>query len=77
MRTLARLASPHIAAITRETVAMFGADRTMFGSNFPIEKLWTSYPELIAAHRAAAAQLPTADQRKLLHDTAMRVYRLA
>jgi len=66
----------HIAAITRETVALFGADRVMFGSNFPIEKLWTTYPELIAAHRAAAAQFSEADQRKLLHDTAIRVYRI-
>jgi predicted TIM-barrel fold metal-dependent hydrolase len=67
----------HVAAITRETVAIFGAERCLFGSNFPIEKLWTTYPELIAAHRAAAAQLSVADQRQLLHDTAMRVYRLA
>ena len=67
----------HIAAVTHETVALFGARRTLFGSNFPIEKLWTTYPELIATHRAAAAQLPAADQRALLHDTAMRVYRLA
>jgi predicted TIM-barrel fold metal-dependent hydrolase len=67
----------HIAAVTRATVAMFGAERCLFGSNFPIEKLWTSYAELIAAHRAAAAQLPAADQVNLLHDTATRVYRLA
>lgn len=66
----------HVAAIVRETVALFGAQRTLFGSNFPIEKLWTTYPELIAAHRAAAAQLPDADARALMHDTAMRVYRL-
>jgi predicted TIM-barrel fold metal-dependent hydrolase len=66
----------HTAAIVRETVALFGAQRTLFGSNFPIEKLWTTYPELIAAHRAAAAQLPDADARALMHDTAMRVYRL-
>ena len=66
----------HIAAIVRETVALFGAQRTLFGSNFPIEKLWTTYPELIAAHRAAAAQLTDADARALMHDTAMRVYRL-
>jgi len=66
----------HIAAIVRETVAMFGAQRTLFGSNFPIEKLWTTYPELIAAHRAAAAQLSDAAARALMHDTAMRVYRL-
>ena len=45
----------------------------MFGSNFPIEKLWTSYEELVDAHADAAAQLPAADQRALLHDTAMRV----
>jgi predicted TIM-barrel fold metal-dependent hydrolase len=67
----------HIAAITRETVATFGANRTLFGSNFPIEKLWTSYEELVDAHADAAALLPAADQRALLHDTAMRVYRLA
>ena len=66
----------HIAAIVRETVAPFGAQRTLFGSNFPIEKLWTTYPELIAAHRAAAAQLSDAAARALMHDTAMRVYRL-
>ena len=27
-----------------ETVALFGAERCLFGSNFPIEKLWTGYP---------------------------------
>ena len=31
----------HIARIFRETVELFGADRCLFGSNFPIEKLWT------------------------------------
>ena len=30
-----------------------------------------------AAHRAAAETLPDAEQRSLLHDTAMRVYRIA
>ncbi len=49
----------------------------MFGSNFPIEKIWTTYEELVDAHADAAAKLPPADARNLLHDTAMRVYRLA
>ena len=40
---------------------MFGAKRCLFGSNFPIEKLWTSYEELVDAHADAAAQLPAAD----------------
>ena len=33
--------------------AIFGAERCLFGSNFPIEKLWTSYRELVDAYRAA------------------------
>jgi predicted TIM-barrel fold metal-dependent hydrolase len=39
-----------------DTLALFGADRCLFGSNFPIEKLWTTYPELFAAHRAAVPE---------------------
>jgi predicted TIM-barrel fold metal-dependent hydrolase len=67
----------HIAFVTAETVALFGPKRCMFGSNFPIEKLWTTYPELISANRAAVAGLPEADQRLVLHGTAARVYRMA
>ncbi len=66
----------HIAWLTSETVAMFGADRCLWGSNFPIEKLWTGYATLLDAHRAAAADLPEADRQAIFHDTACRVYRL-
>ena len=51
-------------------------ERCLFGSNFPIEKLWTSYADLVAAHRAAIASLPAADQQAILGGTARRVYRL-
>ena len=37
-------------------IEILGSDRLMFGSNFPIEKLWTSHAELIAAHRKAVAK---------------------
>jgi predicted TIM-barrel fold metal-dependent hydrolase len=67
----------HIAGIVRETVGIFGADRCLFGSNFPIEKLWTGYAALLDAHRAAIAHLPEMDQRAILHDTAVRVYQPA
>jgi predicted TIM-barrel fold metal-dependent hydrolase len=66
-----------IAEIVRDTVAIFGAERCLFGSNFPIEKLWTSYPALVDAYRAAARSLPEEGQQAILHDTAMRVYRIA
>ena len=66
----------HIAAIVRETVEIFGPTRCLFGSNFPVEKLWTRYADLIAAYRRALAPLGEATARAALHDTAARVYRL-
>lgn len=65
-----------IGDIAQETIALFGPDRCLFGSNFPIEKLWSSYDELIAAHRAAVAGYPPADREMILAGTAMKVYRL-
>ncbi len=65
-----------IAEMVAETVAIFGAKRCMFGSNFPIEKLWTSYGELFAAFQKATANLPKTQQKAIFHDTAARVYQL-
>lgn len=66
----------HIAWLVKETVDIFTAKRCLFGSNFPIEKLWTSYGELLGAFRSAAAPLSDAAQKAIFHDTAKRVYRL-
>lgn len=66
----------HIERILHDTVALFGARRCLFGSNFPIEKLWTSYPELVRAYLRAASDLSTGRQKAIFHDTAKRVYRL-
>jgi predicted TIM-barrel fold metal-dependent hydrolase len=66
----------HIADIVAETVALFGGERCLFGSNFPIEKLWTSYRALVDAFRAAAAPLGVQERDALFCATASRVYRL-
>jgi predicted TIM-barrel fold metal-dependent hydrolase len=67
----------HVADVLNQTVAIFGAERCLFGSNFPIEKLWTGYRSLVETYLAAAAQL-SADQRDaIFRTTAMRVYRLS
>jgi predicted TIM-barrel fold metal-dependent hydrolase len=66
----------HIAAIVRETLGVFGPTRCLFGSNFPIEKLWTRYSDLVAAYRRALEPFGEAASRAALHDTAARVYRL-
>jgi predicted TIM-barrel fold metal-dependent hydrolase len=66
----------HIAAVVRETIEIFGPARCLFGSNFPVEKLWTQYSDLIAAYRGAIEPLGEAAARAAFHDTAAKVYRL-
>ncbi len=66
-----------IATIMDHAIAILGSDRLMFGSNFPVEKLWTSHADLIAAHRAAASRHSKADQENIFWNTAERVYRPA
>lgn len=66
----------HIARITAETVQIFGHRRCVWGSNFPIEKLWTDYDSLASAIRSAVAGFPEAQQRAILHDNARVLYRL-
>jgi predicted TIM-barrel fold metal-dependent hydrolase len=66
----------HVRWLVSETVGIFGAERCLFGSNFPIEKLWTDYASLLAAHMQAAGGLSAAEREAVFHDTARRVYRL-
>jgi predicted TIM-barrel fold metal-dependent hydrolase len=63
----------HIRFVAAETLALFGAERCLFGSNFPIEKLWTGYGDLMDAHRAA---VPEEARPQVFGNTARRVYRL-
>lgn len=62
--------------VVEETLEILGPDRCMFGSNFPIESLWTTYGELVATMRECLGGLDAAGRRAVLHDTAARVYRL-
>jgi predicted TIM-barrel fold metal-dependent hydrolase len=66
----------HIGWLISETVAHFGANRCLWGSNFPIEKLWTDYASLAEAHRQGAGGLSAAEQADIFYNTAARVYRL-
>ncbi|MEM5492879.1 amidohydrolase family protein [Hoeflea sp. AS16] len=65
-----------IKRIIFETVEMFGPERCMFGSNFPIEKIWSSYEALVQAHMSAVSELGDTAMQQIFHDTAARVYRL-
>lgn len=64
-----------IGTVVDDAIAILGSERLMFGSNFPIEKLWTSHAELIAAHRVAVARHGDKAQANIFWNTAERVYR--
>ncbi|MGY3451505.1 amidohydrolase family protein [Bradyrhizobium sp. USDA 4353] len=66
----------HVAEIVRDTIEMFGADRCLFGSNFPIEKLWTDYRALVAGYEEAIKELDERARALVMGETARRVYRL-
>jgi predicted TIM-barrel fold metal-dependent hydrolase len=60
----------------RDTIQVFGIERTIFGSNFPLEKLHSSYANLIEAYRTVLSEYSEADQRKVLHDNGAAFYRV-
>lgn len=62
--------------VVERTVELFGPQRCLFGSNFPIERLWTGYAELVAVMRACLAPYSPAERRAVLHDVAARIYAL-
>jgi predicted TIM-barrel fold metal-dependent hydrolase len=62
--------------VVSETLAMFGAARCMFGSNYPIEKLWTTYARIVAVMQECCAPLSAAERSLVFGGTARRIYRL-
>lgn len=62
--------------VIRDAIAIFGAGRCMFASNFPVDSLVASYGTILQGFLAAIADRPDAERRQLLHDNAQRIYRL-
>ena len=59
-----------------ETIEIFGPDRCMFASNFPVDRLYSSYEVLVQTFREAIAGFTPHEQALLLRDNAARLYRL-
>jgi predicted TIM-barrel fold metal-dependent hydrolase len=70
------LTYPQARQVIRDSIQIFGAERTIYGSNFPLEKLHASYADFIAIYRKVMSEYSEADQRKVFHDNAVKFYRL-
>jgi predicted TIM-barrel fold metal-dependent hydrolase len=64
------------AWIVRETIAMFGAERAMFASNFPVDSLCATFDTIYSGFKQIVADLPIAAQARLFYGTAAQVYRI-
>ncbi|WP_171180496.1 amidohydrolase [Ruegeria sp. HKCCD8929] len=62
-----------IRPIVDECLAQFGADRVMFGSNFPVDKLYCDYTSLAQAYRDL---VPAEAHSGVFRETAARFYDL-
>lgn len=62
--------------VVTATLEIFGPGRCLYGSNYPIEKIWTTYDRIISVMQECTSHLGAADRRAVYHDNAQRVYRL-
>ncbi|MEL0090345.1 MAG: amidohydrolase family protein [Rhodospirillales bacterium] len=58
------------------TINLFGVERCMFESNFPVDMIAGTYRTLWNSFKRLAANYSGSEKAALFHDTATRVYRL-
>lgn len=69
---LAEMMRPYYLTV----VELFGPDRCMFESNFPVDKISYSYGNVWNAFKRMTQKFSPAERSALFHGTAARVYRL-
>ena len=59
-----------------KTIELFGTERCMFASNFPVDSLFSDYDTLYRAFRDITSDFSDANRTRLFRDNAARIYRL-
>jgi predicted TIM-barrel fold metal-dependent hydrolase len=62
--------------IIRDTIDIFGVERCMFASNFPVDSLVASFTTIFDGFRRVTDDLPAEQQSALFCDNAARIYRI-
>ena len=63
--------------VVLRTIELFGIDRAMFASNFPVDSLVASFDTIYRGFKAIVRDFPFSDRLRLFHDNAVRLYRLS
>jgi len=59
-----------------QPIEWFGAERCMFASNFPVDRLMATYDRLWQAYRDITRAFTAWEKQLLFRDNALRIYRL-
>ena len=62
--------------IVLDTIRIFGVERCMFASNFPVDGLCADFDTIFTGFKTIVQGFAAAEQRRLFHDNAVRIYRL-
>ena len=62
--------------VVRDAIRMFGSNRCMFASNFPVDGLCADFRTIFSGFMEITADMAEDDRRQLFHDNAKRIYRL-
>ena len=65
-----------VRATALAAIDIFGVNRCMFGSNFPVEKLYVSYQELYASYLEIIDSFSDSEKHALMAGNARQFYRL-
>jgi predicted TIM-barrel fold metal-dependent hydrolase len=63
--------------VIRDAITIFGVERCMFASNFPVDSLCADYDTIVDGFRRSVDDFTPADQARLFHENARRIYRIA
>ncbi|WP_226575395.1 amidohydrolase family protein [Acuticoccus sediminis] len=64
-------------SVVRDAIAIFGPERAMFASNFPVDSVVGEMTAIFAGFAAVTSDLAPDVRRALFHDNAARFYRIA
>ena len=59
--------------VTRHCIDCFGVDRSLFGSDFPVGRLWTTFDAMFDGFKAMIQDFSESEQSALFHANARRV----
>src|SRR4051794_20275625 len=65
-----------IKPYVRDAIDIFGTERAMFASNFPVDRAWTSWDQVFGAFDTLTSDLSEPERAGLFATNAERIYRI-